>query len=569
MGKALLLIMTGVMVVGVMATTNVRTTQRATDVAVTDLEADVLARQIAQSALNTRVAQVHQNLLGAGSISAITNQASQGGAFDVSSRLVNGYTAEVTATGRFGGKTVQLKRTLMMVSPLDAAILLETPDANVVVGGSGTYLADGRDTRPASGTVDPNANFDKPGLKASNATVAARVGLALYNRLGWDGMDRVYGRNPATGTNGRADQGGITAGAHRAQIQAIFDEARLHPNRQSVNLSSLGNTTYGTSSAPVVVVRDGDLTVTGTVTGYGVLVVNGDLRVSGAGALRWEGLVMAKSRTETDNLDATIGGNTVIHGAVVLLQGSSAFTMPVDGRVRVRYVSSNAGLKSSVYLHPYSGVAQQIAPPGSNRNGDRITPVVTNFIRGQQMNFYIGVHRCTGNSANCGSNTPTVTSELYKHWARGYNAQNSGKPYAYVTQRDPYLWRIAFEDIDEVTSNGLTSTTPDWDYDKPGQEDQVIEVEVQCRKLLANGTQSATEYEKCTPNHPETETTEVPLTAAMALAVPALGAGNRLNFTLQENARVYYSAEAISRVGALLSSVRNETRIVVLGDVAL
>jgi Tfp pilus assembly protein PilX len=52
--------------------------------------------------------------------------------------------------------------------------------------------------------------------------------------------------------------------------------------------SSLSN--YGTASAPQIVYVNGDLTLTGNTTGYGILVVTGTLTVKGT--VQWNGLVL-------------------------------------------------------------------------------------------------------------------------------------------------------------------------------------------------------------------------------------------------------------------------------------
>lgn len=149
------------------------------------------------------------------------------------------------------------------------------------------------------------------------------------------------------------------------------------------------------------------------------------------------------------------GGTATIYGSLVLLQGSSAFTMPATGKVRVTYKYSDAGYQSAVYIHPYGDAPEQLFAKGSNRNGDQMAVQERIYPKGKQMNFFIRTWASSGN--------PNV----YDHYARGQNAPN-GTPYARVSVVGKNKWLVEFEDL-----NVQSGHTPDWDYN-----DQVIEVEV-------------------------------------------------------------------------------------------
>ncbi len=294
--------------------------------------------------------------------------------------------------------------------------------------------------------------------------------------------------------------------------------------------------------------------------GYGILVVTGDLTFNGNA--RWEGIILAKQ--ETDDLIVTLDGTAKIYGSLVVLQGSSSFTMPVDGRIKVRYVSSNAGLRSSVWVHPHGTTPTQYYAPGANGCGaSPYTDFNQDFSAGQQMNFFIGVHRVTNTRGTSSCADDVLSSEYYRHYARGHFAPTSGKPYGYVSQLDQFLYRIAFEDIDETIDSGY-GKNPDWDYNVAGQEDQLIEVEIQCKDRNSNGTVISGQWHKCTPEDPEANAADQAWTAfgSTGGSVSSSVTGSTLYLTVKGSATVLYSAEAITRLAPIMDTIRQMSQVV-------
>jgi len=78
-----------------------------------------------------------------------------------------------------------------------------------------------------------------------------------------------------------------------------------------------GNEEFGSPEAPVIMRVTGNLTVRGSITGYGVLLVEGSL--SNAGNVRWEGLVLLSS----NGGDHEFKGTVDIYGALVMRSTTS------------------------------------------------------------------------------------------------------------------------------------------------------------------------------------------------------------------------------------------------------
>lgn len=90
----------------------------------------------------------------------------------------------------------------------------------------------------------------------------------------------------------------------------------------SGNQSSLTNP--GTSGAPVINYVDGDLSLSGSVTGYGILVVTGTFTPSGN--VGWNGIVLVVGK---GNFTGNGGGNNSYNGAVLVAKTVDASGNPL------------------------------------------------------------------------------------------------------------------------------------------------------------------------------------------------------------------------------------------------
>jgi hypothetical protein len=96
-----------------------------------------------------------------------------------------------------------------------------------------------------------------------------------------------------------------------------------------------GNSTWGTSTTPQITQITGDAQITGTISGYGVLVVNGSLNV--AGNFTFNGLVIATG----GNVSVQVTGNAGIYGSLLISPPttSGSTVLDVRGNAHVRYDS--------------------------------------------------------------------------------------------------------------------------------------------------------------------------------------------------------------------------------------
>jgi hypothetical protein len=151
------------------------------------------------------------------------------------------------------------------------------------------------------------------------------------------------------------------------------------------------------------------------------------------------------------------------------------------------------------------------------------------FPAGQRVNFFINVR----GDEDCAPHSWTYGPwDYWDHYAAGDNSP-SGKPYAEVEQLDEYKWEIRFEDLPE----GHCWT--DWDYN-----DQVIEVEIIPEDGGEGSSGSWWTWE---------EGQEAP---------PTVGSERTLYFTMAQDSRILYSAQAIASLSPLLNTIREATKVV-------
>ncbi len=96
-----------------------------------------------------------------------------------------------------------------------------------------------------------------------------------------------------------------------------------------------GNGTWGTSTSPQITQITGNTQITGTISGYGVLIVNGSLDI--AGNFTFNGLVIATG----GNVSVQVTGNAGIYGSLLVSPPtvSGSTVLDVRGNAHIQYSS--------------------------------------------------------------------------------------------------------------------------------------------------------------------------------------------------------------------------------------
>ena len=289
----------------------------------------LLAREIALSAMNKAVAEASRSFDTAETI-AYQDVSYQDGTYDVSIERIDPATVVVESVGMFNERLYRIRTTLFRTTSIQAPVMTSAPSARVTFGGNNIEVS-GIDTAPPSAPgATGSPDTDTHGVKASSEDVKDEF------------IQSVGGKpNRINGVDGNAD---VIDGSFAIDPNVLYNEAKAVADVTIPGGSINGNNSYGSPASPAVVVVNGDATVSGQMSGYGVLLIDGDLSL-GSGQFTWEGIVLAKN----DGLNANLSGNATIYGAMVLIgddagggcQGGRALCFGMSGQSGV-YFSTEA-----------------------------------------------------------------------------------------------------------------------------------------------------------------------------------------------------------------------------------
>jgi len=116
-------------------------------------------------------------------------------------------------------------------------------------------------------------------------------------------------------------------------VAELLDFAR---NSASVVITNtnVSSVNYGSAASPVVAYREGDVRIQGNSQGWGLLVVNGTLRL--AGTFNWYGVILCTGTIECG------AGTARVHGGMV--QGPAGAAITLTGTIDARYSSAGVDL---------------------------------------------------------------------------------------------------------------------------------------------------------------------------------------------------------------------------------
>ena len=147
-------------------------------------------------------------------------------------------------------------------------------------------------------------------------------------------------------------------------IQMINDYVNTHPGSQTTlsDDSSMPGT-FGTSGPNVLRIQD-NVSLSGNLSGQGILVVEGDFVIPAGQTFNWDGIVVVAP--PSGQLSGTIdfSGNVNINGSLIIAQDGVPNTGHMDLTVNMDYVSSwlypwgawgNSNLPWAQHTHDFSG----------------------------------------------------------------------------------------------------------------------------------------------------------------------------------------------------------------------
>lgn len=258
----------------------------------TEAQEKALAREEAQSSLSHVLSVIQRDIRSApdGTLTVPGTDAI------VTATPVEYGTVELDIAGLSGEADHTIDATVVYKAPMPAALLLNADELTVNHDGS-AYLISGVDMRMPSHGGAPGVLRPVSAIQTNHPAHQA----ALQQDLA---ADQVVGDGGSSSVDATLDE---------AFVQQLYDEAMAEADVTYAGPITLSGT-FGSSSNPQIVVVDGDLTVTGSLSGTGVLLVkNGDLLIDSSD-FQWEGLVLAH---DASGLTVRMDGGARLYGSLM------------------------------------------------------------------------------------------------------------------------------------------------------------------------------------------------------------------------------------------------------------
>ena len=263
-----------------------------------DYQTDVLARELAHSALNIAVAKTARDF--SNFRETVAGQPYEYGMFGYDAVGDRQGPVAIRAQGMVGDAVHEIYAVLERSgSAVLDAITIDGPVSGVEARGN-SFTISGRDE-----ALPP----DESGIVAVSGPDAHAIRTVLGTAD--DAFVSAMDASQVTGVGGELD---IVSGPTAIDLDALDTAIRAHPDRIEIEGPEkiTGNDVYGSRANPAIIIVSGDLDVRGSLTGYGILLVDGSITMGGTAY--WEGLVVA----HTDGGEHQFKGTADIRGALVL-----------------------------------------------------------------------------------------------------------------------------------------------------------------------------------------------------------------------------------------------------------
>ena len=277
-------------------------TEIETRIVLTDYQEKVLSRELAHSALNLVVANVTRDFRGYRE--HVSDRAYGDGMYAFTSEGVSAGPVTVVSYGRVGEVIHQITAVLEKDgTPVLDAITMDGPFSSVSGAGSSFTIS----------------GIDSPLIGEDDVNFLAADGHAIRTTLP-EARDMFLSSMDATQLEGVDGYGDVVSGESHTDLDALQDSILTHPSLVTFQGDQRfsGNDTFGSRETPSLMAVNGDVKITGTVSGFGILLVHGSLNVPGT--LNWEGIVMVVS----DGGSTDLKGSVDIRGALIMRSQTAA-----------------------------------------------------------------------------------------------------------------------------------------------------------------------------------------------------------------------------------------------------
>ncbi len=326
---------------------------------------------------------------------------------------------------------------------------------------------------------------------------------------------------------------------------------------------------YGSSSAPQVVVINGDFNPTGAFSGAGLLVIqDGDVNV--VNAFSWEGLVLIR-RASSPAVSIQFGGNSVIHGGLVAMEatGSTATTecvdvpftiqgtetipqVPFQVRFDVLGAAISAGGSYDMPVTSKLHLGDSTATPW----GDYSNPIAGNLNTGSVYDFEPAGSLPAGTGITVSGRSWVKNFEQNgdtpEEWSVSMeqDSQSGGAQLEVLRNGDPVPDLAGY--LDQASAEEFVGDYIGTDGNMRLAQNQSIYL-----FELGSTDQSSAAFDQ------QDLVVVVTMVRADAACTEVTTAAGSISFQMAGNAHINYSGEAIAKLGSILPSVQVSSKVVV------
>lgn len=521
-------------------------TRNATDKVTSEYQYNVIARDVARSGLDRGISETQRALSDVRRSWSDVDVA--GGSYDLEIQEVAYGDFAVQSLGTSGEAEHRIESNLIFEAPIPAAVVLSGP--TIKVGGTGDFEISGTDRRaPSKGAGN---GFLKPayGVMVSSGAQATAVQASV----------------DATRLTGQGGDGSVMSGADVAFFESLYTEATGHT--MLVKASEPFASRYGTSDNPKIVYVNGDFTPAGHVSGAGLLIVeDGDFIVDGG--FTWEGIVIVRKAT-IPNVTISLGPKSQIYGSFAAYEAVSTVEAPVCVDVPFT-ISGLETVPEIAYRARFDVLGSAISSGGAYD-----MPVTAMLHVGKDVvNAWGSYDDALDGNLNTGevydfepdeilpAGTPLTISARSWSKNKGQDGKKSEDWRIYMEQNSTEGGKqlLVLRDGDAVPNLlGYLDQASILDYVKGfiGLDGRVQLEQNQAIYLFELGSTNvlSAAFDR------QDLVVVVTLAAAEGECAAAPLATGELNINL-DGASMYYSGEAVAKLGKELASIRAQTRVVV------
>jgi hypothetical protein len=258
--------------------------------------------------LRAQLGQVRSNLVAGDSLAAVTTLTNFVDIVEATNQGQGPPGATLTSEGYallYFNAQYLLER---LPEPPEPSVIPKLPAALTIVSeqASGAFAAD---------------NFSIDGGSEANGilttTDAARQGIV--------GGLQSYQQDNITGSGSAPD---VAAGTLDFDPAALIDSVLAHVD-QAIPVNASG--TFGSQNQPVILHAEQGIQSSGNISGYGILLVDGQLQVSGT--MNWNGLVIQRGRPGVGPVTSVSTSLTINGGMIVYNEGPFGASLQVSNEL--------------------------------------------------------------------------------------------------------------------------------------------------------------------------------------------------------------------------------------------